>query len=149
MCKILCKTIFCDTIWIWQNHFYSLPSFFIPICTVHLSLYLLRYILRFTRWTTKYLLNNGSSNKFISFYLESPWTYPETTQNVIHPTTHAINQKKVDMWICRKKSEQKTEISFPYKSVFLMREFCGLNLKEFWSPRLRMPSSEWGFQSKW
>ena len=39
--------------------------------------------------------------------------------------------EKVDMWICRKKSKQKTEISFPYKSVFLMREFCGLNLKEF------------------
>ena len=58
-------------------------------------------------------------------------TQCKTTQNVIHPATHAINQKKVDMWICRKKSKQKTEISFPYKSVFLMREFCGLNLKEF------------------
>ena len=66
-----------------------------------------------------------------TFYSKHSWTYYKTTQNVIHPTTHAINQKKVDMWICRKKSKQKTEISFPYKSVFLMREFCGLNLKEF------------------
>ena len=127
----------CDTFPIWQNHFYSLPSFlflhiqFIFHCTCTLHFKGLLCVLQIINWIYYHSI-------FLSF-LETIRTYCKTTQNVIHPATHAINQKKVDMWICRKKSKQKMKYLFHTKVCAFDARSCRLNLVDFWSARLHMP----------